>query len=232
MTTASHDSLPRRMVREGVIRFQAEHRQVLLPADRVREMVCALSSWRAILAHTGLIGQDPARYEGAGYGNVSGRLPPYPGERGARRFLITGSQTGGKPHLSDRDYCVVEAYDERRCWVRSAGPILPSSESMTHGALYDLSPRIRWVLHGHCAVIWRNARALSLPTTHESVECGTPEMAGEMRRLFRSTSLPDGRVLAMGGHEDGVIAFGGSLAEAGTVLVSTLARAYERVCLA
>jgi ribulose-5-phosphate 4-epimerase/fuculose-1-phosphate aldolase len=231
MATQSHDSLPDRMTREGVIRFQAEHRQVALPRDRVREMACALSSWRAILAHTGLIGQDPIRYGGAGFGNVSGRLPPYPGDRGARPFLITGSQTGGKEHLSLHDYCIVEAYDDRRNWTRSKGPVLPSSESLTHGALYDLSPRIRYVLHGHCPVIWRNAETLALPTTHPAVEYGTPEMAREMRRLYQTTSLADRRVLAMGGHEDGIVAFGGTLEETGASLMATLAKAYERVCL-
>lgn len=219
------------MTREGVIRFSAEHRAAPLAPDRIGGLVCALSSWREILAQTGLVGQDPARYEGAGYGNVSGRVPPFPGDRGARPFLITGSQTGGKRHLALADYCLVEAYDDRRNWVRSVGPILPSSESMTHGALYDLSPRIRYVLHGHCPVIWRNAAALSLPTTHASVEYGTPEMAREMRRLYQSTALAERRVLAMGGHEDGVVAFGPSLEEAGASLVATLARAYERVCL-
>lgn len=219
------------MVLEGVIRFAAEHRAAPLPRDRARPLVCALSSWREILAQTGLVGQDPARYGGAGYGNVSGRLPPFPGDRGARAFVITGSQTGGKKHLSFEDYCVVERYDDRRNWVRSTGPILPSSESLTHGALYDLSPRIRYVLHGHCPVIWRHAARLALPTTLESVEYGTPEMAREMRRLYQTTSLSERRVLAMGGHEDGVVAFGGSLEEAGAALVSTLARAYEHVCL-
>lgn len=219
------------MVLEGVIRFSAEHRAAALPADRVRPIVCALSSWREILAQTGLVGQDPARYGGAGYGNVSGRLPPFPGDRGRRAFLITGSQTGGKQHLSITDYCLVEEYDDRRNWVRSTGPLLPSSESLTHGALYDLSPRIRFVLHGHCPVIWRNAAALSLPTTDAAVEYGTPEMARQMRHLYQTTSLSERRVLAMGGHEDGVVAFGVSLEEAGASLVATLARAYERVCL-
>ena len=77
-----------------------------------------------------------------------------------------------------------------------------------------------------------NAEALSLPTTDRAVEYGTPEMAREMRRLYQSTALADKRVLAMGGHEDGVVSFGATLEETGAALVSTLARAYERVCLA
>ncbi len=35
----------------------------------------------------------------------------------------------------------------------------------------------------------------------------------------------------MAGHEDGVIAFGSSVEDAGKTLVAALARAYQRICL-
>ena len=35
----------------------------------------------------------------------------------------------------------------------------------------------------------------------------------------------------MGGHEDGIVAFGRSAEEAGQAVLSVLARAYESVCL-
>jgi ribulose-5-phosphate 4-epimerase/fuculose-1-phosphate aldolase len=216
---------------EGVIKFSAEHRECPAPRDRTGGLACALSAWREILAQTGLVGQDPRRYDGLGFGNVSGRLGPFPGERGRRAFLITGTQTGGRCRLSVEDFCIVEAYDDARNWVRSAGPVLPSSESLTHGAIYDLSPAIRFVLHGHCPVIWRQAAALRLPSTAPDVAYGTPEMAREVRRLYRSSSLPDTRILAMAGHEDGVIAFGSSVDDAGKTLVAGLAWAYQRICL-
>jgi ribulose-5-phosphate 4-epimerase/fuculose-1-phosphate aldolase len=219
------------MMDEGVIKFSADHRDAPAFRDRIGDLACALSAWREILTQIGLVGQDPGRYGGAGYGNVSGRVGPYPGERGGRTFLVTGTQTGGKRTLGLDDFCLVERYDDRRNWVRSAGPCLPSSESLTHGAIYDLSARIRFVFHGHCPVIWNQAARLHLPTTAASVAYGTPEMARQMRRLYRETSLPEARVLSMAGHEDGIIAFGESVEEAGSTLVTILARAYQRICM-
>src|SRR5262245_44647181 len=133
---------------EGVIKFEARHRPCPVRGEATGELACALTAWREILSQTGLVGQDPARYGGAGYGNVSGRLGPFPGESGARRFLITGTQTGGRRRLGLEDYCTVLACDDRHNRVVSEGPVLPSSEALTHGAIYDLSPRIRFVFHG------------------------------------------------------------------------------------
>lgn len=215
---------------EGVIKFSAEHRRERLAPRRYGTLCCALIAWREILAKTQLVGQDPRLYGGAGYGNVSGRVGPPGNALGARSMLITGTQTGGLAQLGLDHFCVVERYDYRRNWVRSAGLVEPSSETMTHGAIYDLSPHIRFVFHGHGAVIWRRARALRIPTTDPAVPYGTPAMAAEVQRLYRTSALPETRILAMGGHEDGIIVFGRTAAEAGQVLIAYLARAYEHVC--
>lgn len=215
---------------EGVIKFRAEHESAALPAYRYGELACKLVAWREIMAKTQLVGQDPARYGGAGFGNVSARVGAPTFARGKRGFLITGTQTGGKASIGLGDFCVVDAYDYRANRVRSSGPVLPSSEAMTHGAIYDLTPHIRVVLHAHSPVIWERAQAMRLPTTDPNVAYGTPEMAVEVQRLYRSTALPELRVLAMGGHEDGIIAFGHTCADAGHALISQLARAYELVC--
>lgn len=176
------------------------------------------------------MGQDPARYGGAGYGNVSGRVGPPSSSRGRRAFLVTGTQTGGKAALRLEDFCIVERYDYRENRVWSHGDLLPSSESMTHGSIYDLSPHVRFVLHAHTPVIWRRAEALGLPTTDPEVPYGTPEMAEEVQRLYRATALSERKVFAMGGHEDGIVAFGHTPHEAGQALITELARAYELAC--
>ena len=183
-----------------------------------------------ILSLTGLVGQDPARYEGAGYGNVSARVGPRSAGRGRRAFLITGSQTSGKRCITLNDFAVVERYEYRRNRVWSYGETPPSSESMTHGAVYDLGPHIRCVLHVHTPTLWRRARHLGLPTTGPAARYGTPEMALEVERLYRETVLPERTILAMGGHEDGMVVFGRSPEEAGQVLLTWLARAYEAEC--
>jgi ribulose-5-phosphate 4-epimerase/fuculose-1-phosphate aldolase len=171
-------------------------------------------------------GQDPLRYDGAGYGNVSMRTGPFPGRPGARPFLITGTQTGGMSCLDLTRFAWVQRYDIAANAVRSQGSIRPSSESMTHGAVYDLSPRIRVVLHIHCADIWLKRAVLRLPTTRPGVDYGTIAMAREVRRLAQDAGLLDRRVFAMDAHEDGIVAFGRDCDEAGAVLLSTLAKAH------
>ena len=216
---------------EGVIKFTAEHVREALPARRYRALCCTLVAWREIMMHTQLVGQDGARYGGAGYGNVSGRVGAPSSGRGARAMLITGTQTSGRARIGLDQFCLVERYDYRSNRVASRGLIEPSSETMTHGAIYDLSPHIRFVFHGHGAVIWRQARALNIPMSAESVPYGTPEMAAEVHRLYRSTALAEVGIMAMGGHEDGIIVFGRDAEEAGRILITYLARAYRRVCL-
>ena len=100
---------------------------------------------------------------------------------------------------------------------------------MTHGTLYDLSPSIRFVLHGHVPAIWSRRAALRIPTTAEGVDYGTPEMASEAARLYRESSLSETKILAMAGHRDGVMTFGRTAEEAGEVLVRYLSRAYRLV---
>ena len=138
---------------EGVTKFEAQCRSGLLPVSRFGRLFAELQAWRQIMFQLNLIGQDPARYEGAGYGNVSARVPPHGRGRGQRAFLVTGTQTGGRGLLTLSDYCVVESYDIAANRVVSVGQASPSSESMTHGALYDANPGIRFVFHGHIPLI-------------------------------------------------------------------------------
>lgn len=218
------------MQQEGVIKFEVDHREQPLDPRSLGDLACRLIAWREIMALTGLVGRDPGRYEGAGFGNVSARLGPPADSLGRRAFLITGTQTAGKRTLGLADFAVVQRYDFKANRVESRGLVRPSSESMTHAALYDAGPQIRCVLHAHTPTIWKQARELRLPTTDPAVPYGTPEMASEVKRLYRETALSERRILAMGGHTDGIIVFGRSAEEAGQVLLGWLARAYEAEC--
>jgi hypothetical protein len=211
---------------EGVIRFRYEHEERPLDERVHGETVRALVAWREILAHLRLLGRDPSRYDGLGYGNVSARVGPF-GDvgRGRRRFLVTGTQTAGQGHATLREFCIVESWDIGRNEAASTGLVAPSSESLTHAALYDSSPAIRVVLHAHAPEIWRRARELSLPVTDPAAANGTPDMALEVQRLFREGTFASTRLAVMGGHEDGVLAFGSSAGEAGESLVRHFARA-------
>jgi ribulose-5-phosphate 4-epimerase/fuculose-1-phosphate aldolase len=202
---------------EGVIKFQLDFTPAPpLPADELT----LINQWRAILYQQHLIGQDPYRYGGYGYGNLSVRLAPYDVTPALRRFVISGSQTGELAELGPEHYAIVtECYpDENR--LVAHGPIRPSSESLTHGAVYALDPAIRVVLHVHSPEIWRTAAALGIPITDPLVPYGTPEMAAEVAHLFRSTDMAQRRIFSMGGHEDGIFAFGETAEEAADVLLA------------
>jgi L-ribulose-5-phosphate 4-epimerase len=220
------------MYDEGVIKFGSDHETVALEPRRYGGLACQLMAWREVMARVQLVGQRPDRYGGAGYGNVSARVGAPSAALGQRAFLITGTQTAGYACISLDDFCVVDRYHAGRNRVQSRGRVQPSSESLTHGAIYDLSPTIRFVLHAHTPTIWQRAAELAIPTTDPKVPYGTPEMAAEVGRLWRTAPLAQRRILSMGGHEDGIIVFGRTADEAGQVLVTYLARAYQSECAA
>jgi ribulose-5-phosphate 4-epimerase/fuculose-1-phosphate aldolase len=209
---------------DGVIKY---HQHFTYKPPLPYAKLVALNGWRKILYLARLIGQTPTLYHGAGYGNVSQRLGPADLPLHQRRFIITGSQTGGLPDLTENHYTTVLEYYSDQNLVVAEGPISPSSEALTHGAVYDLDETIRFVFHAHSPHIWRCVKALDIPTTREAVAYGTPEMAAEVERLFRETPVREKLIFSMGGHEDGVVSFGRTSEEAGAVLLAYLARAFE-----
>ena len=204
---------------EGVIKFKLDFSRAG-PVDM--QPLAELNQWRTILWQQALIGQDPARYEGYGFGNVSQRIGSDDAARGKRCFVISGTQTGHLPELDNTHYTLVRTYDAASNAVSATGPIKPSSESLTHGMIYDLDNAIRIVLHVHSPDIWLAADSLGIPVTDSAVPYGTPQMAAEVQRLFNETDVNEQKIFSMGGHEDGVIAFGTSAEEAGEILLRTL----------
>jgi hypothetical protein len=90
---------------------------------------------------------------------------------------------------------------------------------MTHAAIYEADPTVNAVIHGHHLAVW--ARLLgTVPTTSAAVEYGTPEMAREIGRLFRESDVQERRIIAMAGHEEGLLSFAGTLHDAMTVLLA------------
>ncbi len=196
---------------EGVIKFNLEFSEKPLPSVDVAE----LSAWRSILKALGLVGQTPERYDGYGFGNISMRC-----EAG---FVISGTQTGDLEAVSLDDYAICHDWDLTQNRVSGFGLVKPSSESLSHAAVYDVHEEVICALHAHSPDIWRQARKLGIAITDEAVAYGTPEMADEVRRHITGMALPG--IFSMGGHEDGIFTFGRSLASAGALMVSELARA-------
>lgn len=202
---------------EGVIKFGYE----MAAAEAVAVAPClkALGAWRSVLRRLGLIGRDPGRYGGFGFGNVSHRVGSGPG------FYISGSQTGHLEKLGKGDWVEVLECDPERNFLRARGLARPSAESLTHAAVYAARPEVRCVLHVHSPEIFAAAKRLRLAATGAAVEYGTPAMAREVARLLASAAAAKAGVFAMAGHEDGVVAFGPSVAEAGRKLTCVLVRA-------
>jgi hypothetical protein len=210
---------------EGVIKFKCDFTPApALPYAQIGE----LNAWRKIMHMTALIGQDPRRYGGYGFGNISCRLDDLESSDRQHPFAITGTQTGGKADLDAADYVVVTACYPAENRLVAAGPVQPSSESLTHGTIYAADSRILWVIHSHSPEIWRNAAALEIPMAG-AVAYGTPEMAAAVHRLFVESDLPQKRIFGMAGHEDGIVTFGRTAEEAGFAMLGYLARALALV---
>ncbi len=177
----------------------------ITPFDGLAE----LNAYRGKLLQHGLIGVDA---NGIGFGNLSIR------DGAANNFYITGSATGGKPELTLADCARVVAYDFKRNWLRYEGCAIPSSESMTHAAVYESDTNVGSVIHCHDSKLWA-ALLNRAPTTSEALGYGTPEMAYEVTRLFKITDVQSRKILVMAGHEGGIVAFGKDLDEAFVILV-------------
>jgi len=204
---------------EGVIKYQLDFQSNSLLTWLGFE---ELNAWRSILFNLHLIGQDNARYDGYGYGNIS-----YRNQCDDDGFYISGSQTGGKKQLTINDYCKVTLCDVKHNHIVANGAVKPSSEALSHGAVYHLDNKIRCVMHVHSDVLWRCAAPIGLPCTDESIAYGTVKMADEIRDLYRSGRLSKTRLFVMGGHKDGVIAYGETVEQAGAALIAQLSLAIQ-----
>src|SRR2546426_3520049 len=168
-----------------------------------------LNAYRRKLCEVQLIGMDS---NAIGFGNLSTR------EDVTHNFYITGSATGGKSELTSADCVRVVAYDFKRNWLRCEGSAIPSSESLTHAAVYESDAKAGAVIHCHDSKLWA-ALLNQAQTSSKAVEYGTPEMAYEVTRLFKLTDVQSRKILVMAGHAGGIIAFGRDLEEAFAVLM-------------
>ena len=193
---------------EGVIKFNCNwiHDKPL-----TEDVLQALNTWRNKLYTLKLVGVTP---DGIGYGNLSIRLK-------ADQFIITGSSTGKFTTLSPEHYALVTEYNIEGNSLTTIGPIKASSESLTHAMIYECCPDANAVFHVHDHALWKKLLQ-TLPASNENVPYGTPQMAREIQRLFQEHQLAQHKIFAMGGHEDGVIAFGKTPDEAGEKLLNSL----------
>ena len=149
---------------------------------------------------------------GVGFGHVSVR------DGRMTSFYITGSATGVLAELALADCVRVVAYDFARNWLSYEGTAIPSSESLTHAAIYESDSSTSAVIHCHDSALW--AMLLDrVPTTSKAVAYGTPEMAYEIIRLFQISDVRNEKIFVMAGHQAGIVTFGKNLEEAFQVLM-------------
>jgi len=168
-----------------------------------------LNAYRRKLLDLRLIGVDP---KGVGFGNLSVR------DGATKDFFITGSATGGIHELALANCAKVVACDSGRNQVRYEGSAMPSSESLTHAAIYESDATAGAVVHCHNSKLWA-ALLNQAPTTSKAAEYGTPDMAHEIMRLFTRTDVQNRKIVVMAGHEGGIVTFGKDFEEAFAVLM-------------
>lgn len=193
------------------IKFSCERVAAAIPAfDGLAE----LNTYRRKLLDLHLIGVDQ---NGIGFGNLSVR------DGATGNFYITGSATGGIQELTLKECAKVVACDFERNRIRYEGSPLPSSESLTHAAIYESDATAGAVIHCHDFKLW--AAALNrVPTTSKAAEYGTSEVADEIMQLFTRVDVP--KIVVMAGHEGGILTFGKDLEEAFAVLMRERQKIY------
>lgn len=197
---------------EGVTKFTLHWEHAAAPRQAE---IATLLDWRDVLFARQLIGADPQRYGGIGFGNVSCRSP--------QGFLISATQTGALPTLATAHFCTVTDWNIAGNQIHARGPQAPSSEALSHAACYAAHPDIHWVFHVHSPVLWQAAERLGIAATPMDAEYGTPAMAEAISAIVRDARLP--LLLQMAGHEDGIIAAGQTAAQCGALLLEAVQRA-------
>jgi len=195
------------MNEEGVIKFNCTW---IKEAPLNVELIKELNTWRDTLYKLKLLGVTK---DGIGYGNISCRYKD--------NFVISGSGTGKLKHLTNEHYATVINYNVKENTLTAAGPVIASSESLTHAMIYENQPAINAVFHVHHFALWEKLLN-KIPTTYSDVAYGTPAMANEIVRLFKETNLASEKIFVMAGHQDGIVSFGIDANEAGNLLLAAL----------
>ena len=193
------------MTNEGYVKYSAEHTTCpIIEAPNWKE----LNEARTHLHKLGLIG---VYSDGIGYGNVSIR-------HRENEFLISGTATGAAPVLSLNEYCLVNFFDIKQNRVVTSGHIQASSESMTHGAVYQSCREINCVIHIHSKKIFDGMLRDNYPSTQKEAEYGTPEIALAIGSCVKNTGKNEGQI-ALAGHDEGILTYGTSIEKAFNLII-------------
>lgn len=186
------------MTDEGYIKFDAQWTPT--PPFDAADVAALLHARQTAYQHQ-WIGAYP---DGIGFGNISQRIGD------TDTFYITGSATGNFPTIDNRHIAKVTrvATADNRLWCQ--GPVVASSESMSHAAIYAELPWVGGILHAHNLAMWQRLLH-QVPTTDARAPYGSPEMVDSIIDLIRNTDLPARGIFVMEGHQEGIFTFGKDL---------------------
>ena len=196
---------------EGYIKFTCNwvKEEIHFP----EELFLSMGKERSILYQLGLIGMYP---DEIGFGNISVRT-------NGGSFLITGSATGQFPTLNQSHYSMVSESNFGDNSITCKGLTKASAESLTHAAIYRAIPEVGAVVHVHCLWLWEKLLN-NYPTTSGEIEYGTPEMALAVQSLAAKIGMSDENIIVMGGHQEGILAYGTSLEDTTTQIINIFNR--------
>ena len=184
-------------MQDGYTKYRCHHQLGMAPTH---ELLTALNELRTSLFVAGLVGKYK---DGPGYGNVSLR-------NRAQSFIISATNTGAIQQLEAGGYCLVNNWNINNNSVECLGPLPASSETLTHGAIYEASPAVNCVAHIHSSALFNDLlRRGNHPGTEPQALYGTPDMARSVINLV--TKQPKRGIIVMVGHDEGLLAYGESV---------------------
>ena len=219
-------------MKEGEIQYRLDHRTQPLFTEAAGLTLLEL---RNRIYQMGYIGPGA---DGVYAGNLSIRLNPDDKLSGSSSltagqanrpgvcFLITGNGSGRERQLSYRGLARIDSYDPESFALRSSGEVHPSSESLTHAVLYELSVEIGLIIHLHSLEMWQWMLDSGYPTTYAPY--GSAALVSEIKALYRgfeSEQLFHNNAFVMEGHREGVFLFERNSGAAMTALTRLLAKA-------
>ncbi len=185
---------------EGVVKFSALHEEKRLQ-DIDSAFFEALNNVRTQLHDLNMVNVLP---NGIGFGNVSRRLDN-------DRFLISGTSTGKERILNLDDYAIVNSFNIAKNSIFSIGLTKASSESLTHGAIYQANKNVQAVIHVHHKKLFDDLIKSDILSLSETIEYGTPELAFA---LYDCASKNETGIIATKGHQDGIYAWSTTIEKA------------------
>lgn len=194
---------------EGYRKFKAVFvKEKKIPDDIIK----SLNRYRKQMYDRNLIGEITVDGKEIGFGNIS--------ERSKKGFIVSGTNTGNFKNLKACQYSEIVRcdYEKNTVWYEGQKDPGPSSESMTHYAVYTSSKDVNAVIHVHNKKMWQNMKSI-VPSTGAFALFGTPELAKEVKRMFKESPVKEKKVFTLRGHTDGIISFGKDLKEAAGVMV-------------